>query len=121
MYATLKPASIRWGLRPDIGRNATSNIHAKAILRAITGNLDVFGGDMLYGPCEKANYGPLFEYTDMLPVEQRMKQLGADRHKLWTWPGYQLIYEATKRYWYGKGCIFPMLQPVTALTSGGQY
>lgn len=106
MYATLKPASIRWGLRPDIGRNATSNIQAKAILRAITGNLDIFGGDMLYGPCEKANYGPLFEYTDMLPQEQRMKQLGADKHKLWTWPGYQLIYEATKRYWYGKGCIF---------------
>ena len=106
MYATVKPASIRWGLRTDIGRNATSNIHAKAILRAITGNLDVFGGDMLYGPCEKANYGFPFEYTELLPPQQRGKQLGADRHKLWTWLGYQLIHDATKSYWYGKGCVF---------------
>jgi len=104
MYATSKPASIQWGVKTDMqGRNVTSITHAKCILRAITGNLDVIGGDMLAGPCEKANYGPVFEYLDMMPPEQRKKQLGADRHKLWGWPGWELIDEVTRPYWYGKG------------------
>lgn len=104
LYATSKPASIQWGVKSDMqGVNVTSINHAKAILRAITGNLDVAGGDILMGPCEKANYGPVFEYLDMLPPEQTRKQLGADRHRFWCWPGYELVYEASKPYWYGKG------------------
>ena len=104
MYATSKPASIIWGVKSDMqGKNVTSLTHAKCILRAITGNLDVIGGDMLVGPCEKAHYGPDFEYMDMLPPEQREKQLGADRHKLWGYPGYELIHQVAKPYWYGKG------------------
>lgn len=103
-YATSKPASIIWGVKSDMqGTNVTSLTQAKCILRAITGNLDVIGGDMLAGPCEKANYGPVFEYMDMLPPEQRKKQLGADRHRLWGYPGYELIHRAAKPYWYGKG------------------
>ena len=104
LYATSKPASIIWGVKSDMqGINVTSITHAKCILRAITGNLDVIGGDMLSGPSEKANYGPVFEYMDMLPQEQRGKQLGADNHKLWCWPGYELVHKVAKPYWYGKG------------------
>ena len=104
LYATSKPASIIWGVKSDMqGINVTSITHAKCILRAITGNLDVIGGDMLSGPSEKANYGPVFEYMDMLPQQQRKKQLGADSHKLWCWPGYELVHKVAKPYWYGKG------------------
>ena len=104
LYATSKPASIIWGVKSDMqGRNVTSITQAKCILRAITGNLDVIGGDMLAGPCEKANYGPALENMDLLPPEQRKKQLGADRHKLWGYPGYELVHQAAKPYWYGKG------------------
>lgn len=104
LYATSKPASIQWGVKCDMqGRNVTSINHAKCILRAITGNLDVTGGDMLTGPCENVNYGPAFEYLDMMPPEQRKKQLGADRHKLWGWPGWEQIEDVTKKYWYGIG------------------
>ncbi|MCK4331828.1 MAG: molybdopterin-dependent oxidoreductase, partial [Dehalococcoidia bacterium] len=104
LYATSKPASIIWGVKSDMqGINVTSITHAKCILRAITGNLDVIGGDMLSGPSEKANYGPVFEYMDMLTQQQRKKQLGADSHKLWCWPGYELIHKVAKPYWYGKG------------------
>jgi anaerobic selenocysteine-containing dehydrogenase len=107
LYATHKPGSIYWGLKTDMqGINVTSALHSKSILRAITGNLDIAGGEMLYGPCEKANYGPLFEYTDRLSAEQRAKQLGSDRHKLWTWPGYELIQKASMPYWYGKGGVY---------------
>lgn len=104
LFATSRPASIQWGVKTDMqGTNVTSINHAKCILRAITGNLDVAGGDMLAGPCEKANYGPAFEFLEMMPPEQRKKQLGADRHKLWGWPGFELVHQAAKPYWYGIG------------------
>jgi anaerobic selenocysteine-containing dehydrogenase len=104
LYATSKPASIIWGVKSDMqGLNVTSITHAKCILRAITGNLDVIGGDMLSGPCEKVNYGSMLEYMHKLPAAQREKQLGADRHKLWCYPGYELIENVVKPYWYGKG------------------
>jgi anaerobic selenocysteine-containing dehydrogenase len=104
LYATSNPASIIWGVKSDMqGVNVTSITQAKCILRAITGNLDVIGGDMLSGPCEKANYGALMEYIDLLPDEQRKKQLGAKDHKLWCFPGYEMVHEVAKPYWYGKG------------------
>ena len=104
LYATSKPAAIIWGVKSDMqGRNVTGITQAKCILRAITGNLDVVGGDMLSGPCEKANYGAMLEHMDQLSPEQRKKQLGADRHKLWCYPGYEMIAESARPYWYGKG------------------
>lgn len=107
LYATRRPASIQWGVKGGdmSGVNATSMIFAKAILRAITGNLDIKGGDIIQGPCEKANFGPIFEYVDMISPEQRAKQLGADKYKAWGWPGWGMMYEAAKPYWYGKGCF----------------
>jgi anaerobic selenocysteine-containing dehydrogenase len=104
LYANSKPASIIWGVKSDMqGRNVTSITQAKCILRAITGNLDVIGGDMLSGPCEKANYGSELEFMDLLPAEQRKKQLGADRFRLWCYPGYEMVAAVAKPYWYGKG------------------
>jgi thiosulfate reductase/polysulfide reductase chain A len=104
LYAKSKPASIIWGVKSDMqGVNVTSITQAKCILRAITGNLDVVGGDMLSGPCEKTNYGALMEHMDMLPAGQRKKQLGADKHKLWCYPGYELVNQVAKPYWYNKG------------------
>jgi anaerobic selenocysteine-containing dehydrogenase len=94
LYACSKPASIIWGVKSDMqGRNVTGITQAKCILRAITGNLDVIGGDMLAGPCEKANYGVMLEHMDQLSAEQRKKQLGADQHKLWCFPGYEMVAE----------------------------
>jgi anaerobic selenocysteine-containing dehydrogenase len=104
LYANSKPASIIWGVKSDMqGRNVTSITQAKCILRAITGNLDVIGGDMLSGPCEKANYGSELEFMDLLPAEQRKKQLGADRYRLWCYPGYEMVAAVARPYWYGKG------------------
>ena len=104
LYATSKPAAIIWGVKSDMqGRNVTGITQAKCILRAITGNLDVVGGDMLSGPCEKANYGVMLEHMDQLSAAQRKKQLGADQHKLWCFPGYEMVAASARPYWYGKG------------------
>jgi anaerobic selenocysteine-containing dehydrogenase len=128
LYATSKPASIIWGVKTDMqGINVTSITQAKCILRAITGNLDVIGGDMLSGPCEKANYGALMENMDRLPAEQRKKQLGAGKHKLWCFPGYEMVEEVAKPYWYDKGLSAGFLPAChepdiwTAILDGNPY
>ena len=128
LYATSKPASIIWGVKTDMqGINVTSITQAKCILRAITGNLDVIGGDMLSGPCEKANYGALMEHMDRLPAEQRKKQLGAGEHRLWGFPGYEMVEKAAKPYWYDKGLSAGFLpgchEPAvwTAILDGNPY
>jgi anaerobic selenocysteine-containing dehydrogenase len=46
LYARTKPASIQWGNAIDHGVNSFQTARALAILRAITGNLDVPGGDV---------------------------------------------------------------------------
>ncbi len=106
MFASGRPyTSIPWGVKTDMqGRNVTSIVHAIAILRAITGSINVNGGSPLSGPCLKARGGSEFNYIDMLNPEQRSKQLGRDKHKFWTFPGYELISEAMRPYWGGKIC-----------------
>ena len=48
MYATSKPACMVRGVAVDqIGRNASRVEQCRVILRAITGNLDVRGGDLI--------------------------------------------------------------------------
>jgi thiosulfate reductase/polysulfide reductase chain A len=48
MYAATKPAAITWGLGIDLqGVNAMQAVRARCILRAITGNIDIAGGEIL--------------------------------------------------------------------------
>lgn len=48
LYAATKPAMITWGFGLDKqGVNATQSARARTILRAITGNLDVPGGEVV--------------------------------------------------------------------------
>lgn len=105
MYASHKPAHIRtFCTGPDhIGRNAVQSSRARCILRAITGNLDVQGGEML-APAgrgeSKVRVELEIELNEKLPVEQRAKQLGADRFKVQSWPGYELFRKYTEGHPY---------------------
>jgi anaerobic selenocysteine-containing dehydrogenase len=47
LYAKSKPASIQWGVPIDMTPNVTSLSHAIACLWALTGNLDVPGGNVI--------------------------------------------------------------------------
>jgi len=96
MYATSRPACIERGVATDhIGLNSSSVEQARTILRAITGNIDVPGGNPItYPPLEIG--GKRFiqdselELTHKCPVEQRKKQIGSDRFRLMAWPGWEL-------------------------------
>ncbi|WP_019850040.1 molybdopterin-dependent oxidoreductase [Desulfitobacterium sp. PCE1] len=100
MYAMNKPGNIQWGTALDqIGKPAGATQHARAILRAITGNLDCPGADLLTGPSQEFVTDEEMELNEYLSEEQRAKQLGSDKFKLVTWPGYGRIAEITKNYW----------------------
>lgn len=58
MYAKAKPASIRWGQPLDSNMNSIGTIQALNCLWAITGNLDVPGGEIIARPPYKVTIYP---------------------------------------------------------------
>lgn len=92
MYATSTPAVIPWGFGLDKqGLNATQCARARAIIRAITGNLEVPGGEVfsLAGDIGKIRDAVYLEVNDALPQSQRAKQLGADQYPFFGFPGWE--------------------------------
>lgn len=100
MYATTRPAVITWGFGLDKqGTNSTQAARARAILRAITGNLDVPGGEPLgwSDPIGRIMGDDKMEFCEALPAEQRAKQLGADQYPFFCFPGWERNAEANRR------------------------
>lgn len=77
-YATNKPAALEWGLGIEQNHNSLQTVRAIAILRAITGNIDIPGGDIL-GMNVIRSYPTL---KDKLPEGMIKKRLGAETFKL---------------------------------------
>jgi len=101
IYATTKPAIISWGVSLDhIGKNASQAIRAIAILRAITGNLDIRGGEILCGLHPKIISETEIEENEKLPKEQKEKLLGAKKFKLFSWNLYDQISKYAKKAGY---------------------
>ncbi|MBI9046860.1 MAG: molybdopterin-dependent oxidoreductase [Anaerolineaceae bacterium] len=100
MYATNTPGNIQWGTAVDqIGKPGGSAMHARALLRALTGNLDAPGSDLLTGPAQDFLTDEEMEANEWLSNEQKAKQLGSDKYKLITWEGYGKIAELTRAVW----------------------
>ncbi len=99
LYATIKPATIPWGYGLDKqGNNATQAARARSCLRAITGNLDVPGGEPLgcADPVGRIIGEEEMELNQMLSSTQRAKQLGADIYPFFGFPGWEKNYEANR-------------------------
>ena len=101
MFATTNPAIIPWTSITDKQRNSTSAIRGQCILRAITGNLDVDGGDKL--DCFTPNMIPTseLELHEKLAPEKKALQLGSDKHAVFTYAGAKALGEPFKRV-YGR-------------------
>lgn len=100
MYASIKPACMPWGEKggDGCGRNATSAIRAKAILRALTGNIDKVGGDQLTLPSDRGDSDMQFNHAS-LTQEQRDKMIGNDVFPGLTFKGWDLISKAYPRFY----------------------
>lgn len=100
MYALNTPSNIQWGCTWDqLGTTSIAGAHARAIMRAITGNLDIRGGDLMPGPSFGYVSDEELEANDWLPEEQKAKQIGSDKFKLTSWPGYQRIADTARATW----------------------
>ena len=99
MYATNAPASIPWSPITDQQTSSTSAIRLHCALRALTGNLDVKGGErfMPFNPGIVSDTD--LELHERLAPEQRAKQLGADEFPVFTYRGMEALREPTRRTW----------------------
>mgnify|MGYP000203285874 CR=1 FL=1 len=75
MYATSKPAAIKWGVPLDHTANSINTARAIIALMAITGNIDVPGGNIFVRPAHNAAYGEAVGF-DLLSSEAWSKRLG---------------------------------------------
>jgi thiosulfate reductase / polysulfide reductase chain A len=82
LYASRRPAAVSSGSPNGMGRNALAWERAKAILVAVTGNLDRRGGNRLLGPPERVQTVADLELADALSDSQRAKRLGGERFRL---------------------------------------
>ena len=88
MYAQNKPAAIRFGQPLDSNAEATSTIHALNCLWAITGNLDIPGGNILCRPPFGVTIYPYSTqevvqlYGQEFVSNLNKKRIGADRYPL---------------------------------------
>ena len=79
----------------------TDSIHAlqaRFAIATITGSLDVPGGTHVGGPGLVRGI-PEVSATERLSEEQKRKQIGAERFKYQSWPGYDIIKGHTMRVW----------------------
>ena len=98
LYATAKPASIFTGLGIDqSGFNCTQTLRSIAILRAVTGNIDIPGGSLLN---DRSDFIPEveLELNHMLSDEQKSKKLGAGLFPLQRHEGYEKMLRFTMRH-----------------------
>jgi len=81
LYAQNRPACIQWGVAIEQSVNCTDNIRTLLALMAITGNLDIPGGNVFFAPPPMQPVGKFALHRD-LPQEQRAKRLGGNTYKL---------------------------------------
>jgi len=99
MYANASSAIIPWSPINDQQVSSTSAIRLFSILRAITGNLDAPGGEMMMGINPDIIAESALEMHEYLPLSQKKKQLGYDEHPVFTYKGAEVFKEHTKRVW----------------------
>jgi len=76
LYTTIKPATIQWGNALDTTTIAFPGAKAVAILRAITGNLNIPGGEMFLTPAPYLRPGKFFMLSQF--PRNREKAVGGD-------------------------------------------
>lgn len=76
LYATNKPACLQWGNGIDQGVNSFQTARAICILRAITGNLGIPGGELQWSPPPVLERGlPAFSLRDKISPEVRQRRI----------------------------------------------
>jgi thiosulfate reductase / polysulfide reductase chain A len=93
-YAANQPSTMVVGVASEHSSpNSIQAIRAISVLRAIVGSVDVEGGDVVAGPYPGFVTDAAMEANEALSPQQRAKQLGADRFRFLSYPGWELVVE----------------------------
>jgi anaerobic selenocysteine-containing dehydrogenase len=82
LYATNKPSCLHWGNAIDYGVNSFQNARALCILRAITGNLEIPGGDLCWSPVPVDPLSQTYTLPEKIPSEVRQRAISSERKLL---------------------------------------
>ena len=99
MYAGADGAVIPWTPITDQQLDSTSAIRLQAILRAITGNLDVVGGETLGGLHPGWRTESELQLHEVISPEQRAKQLGYEKHPVYTYRTAEMLQPYMEKVW----------------------
>tara|TARA_B100000073_G_scaffold302990_1_gene270770 strand:- start:228 stop:2414 length:2187 start_codon:yes stop_codon:yes gene_type:complete len=99
LYATADGAIIPWTPITDMQISSTSAIRLHSILRAVTGNLDVVGGETLGGFNPDMIPESELALHDVLSDEQKAKQLGYEKHPAYTYRVAEMLKAPTEKVW----------------------
>lgn len=99
VYANADGAVIPWTPITDQQLDSTSSIRLQSILRAITGNLDVVGGELLHGLHSGWRTEAELQLHDEISPEQRAKQLGYSKHPVYTYRTAEMLAPHMERVW----------------------
>ncbi len=98
MFATNKPAMGAHGMGHEHHRDTASADRARFILMAITGNIDIEGGEYIPGPPRCIPEAAL-EGREYITEKQRQKQIGLDRFRVVSHPFYNELQKNSARVW----------------------
>ncbi|OGP66096.1 MAG: hypothetical protein A2170_00980 [Deltaproteobacteria bacterium RBG_13_53_10] len=98
MYAKNRPGCCIEGEGLEHAFTSTQALHARWILSAMCGNLDVKGGEIQYGPPGIVP-GRDMELWERLPESQWQKMIGADRFRLSSYDAQQIINTNIVKVW----------------------
>jgi len=89
-------------VRGDLAVHALSRRYPRfdlVVTYEAPGTVDVEVGDLISGPCPGFIPDVCMEANEKLLPEQRRKQLGSDRFRLFGYPGWELIEEQMRNRW----------------------
>ncbi|MFC1943957.1 molybdopterin-dependent oxidoreductase [Chloroflexota bacterium] len=109
MYAANKPGLIYHSMGLEQIPNATYGLQARLILSAITGNVDVAGGDLINPPHPTARLASDIECSDVMSPEQEAKLIGCREYPFYSsWATFHKLEDNTRKvrnrrltaYWF---------------------
>jgi thiosulfate reductase/polysulfide reductase chain A len=126
LYATTRPGIVVHGMGLEHIPNTMGAVHCRQILPALTGNLDVPGGNLFMEGHPRVRLAAEIELTEMLSPQQKSKMVGRE-FKLFSWPTFDKICQNIKKVrerplsalWVGANVNLPSL--FRAILTGKPY
>ncbi len=99
-FAAHQPSTIVIGVASEHSPpNSIQAVRAINVLLAVAGSIDREGGMLIAGPADGFIPDAAMELNHELSAEQRSKQIGADRFRFISYPGWELVEEQLRKRW----------------------